>query len=114
MITRRINESAKLTPTETLILEVLTARYRMGEKLWTFDSNVKHSVETLSGKGWVIAMSGQVERTVRAALTEEAVGKLISYDYVPPIARDNEELAPAFYDIIAKAKRLRDEFDRVS
>lgn len=106
-----IDKWKKLTPTENLILEVLTARYRLGENLWTFDSNVKRAVETLASKGWVIPMGGQVENTVRAALTEEAVGKLLSYDYMPPIVRDNEELAPAFRRIVEKAQSLQAEYD---
>lgn len=105
-----IDETKKLTPTEALILEVLVSRYRMGEVLWTFSSNVKSQVESLSKKGYVIPMGGQVEYTVRAALTDEAVAQCLSYDYVPPIAKGNDEFTSAFKRVTEKAQALRDKF----
>ena len=77
-----------LTPSEELVLEVLAARWRLGERMWTFSTKQKRAVEGLAEKGLVNMMHGIVEKSVRASLTE--AGKLESLDegYVPPIYRD--------------------------
>lgn len=78
-----------LTPTQDLVLEVLIARHRLGEQLWTFDSRLRRTVDQLAEFGLVIPMSGITERTVRATLTEEAKERWITgSSYVPPILRE--------------------------
>lgn len=79
-----------LTPTEELILEVLAARYRLGETHWTFDSRNQRAIDSLDARGLVIPMNGIVERTIRASLTREGVKVAISEGYVPP--RDTARL----------------------
>lgn len=73
-----------LTPSENLIMEVLVARARLGEMLWTFDSNVRHHLASLEEKGAVMVLNGIVPKTVRAGLSDEAVLALLSFDYSPP------------------------------
>lgn len=73
-----------LTPSENLIMEVLIARARLGEMLWTFDSNVKHHLASLEEKGAVMVLNGIVPKTVRAGLSDEAVVALLSFNYSPP------------------------------
>lgn len=73
-----------LTPTEDLILEVLAARYRLGETIWTFDSRLTRQIDSLATKGLVSTMSGIVERTIRASLTDEGLREAVSPNYVPP------------------------------
>lgn len=104
-----IDQSAKLTPTENLIVELLVARYRLGERLWTFNAEVTRQVYLLSEKGYVTPMSGVTEGTVRAMLTEEAVALYLSYDYVPPIARENPEMVPYFAQVTQKAVALKEK-----
>lgn len=77
-----------LTPTEDLILEVLIARHRLGENLWTFDARHKRVIGSLADKGWVTPMHGMVENTVRASLTQAAIDKWVSDAYVPPIFKN--------------------------
>lgn len=51
-------------------MEVLAARYRLGENLWTFDARCSQAIDALAERGWVLAMDGNVEHTVRASLTD--------------------------------------------
>lgn len=95
-----------LTPTEELVLEVLVARTRLGERIWPFDSKVSRQVMSLENKGFVHSMSGNVERSIRAYLTDEAFATYLSFDYVPPIAKKNPEMIPAFNEITKKAQEL--------
>jgi hypothetical protein len=95
------------TPTEDLMLEVLIARYRLGELLWTFDSRLAPTVERLAAGGWVVSMHGITENTVRASLTDKAVAQWISYEYVPPIARDSKKMRKVFKKMYKEAKQLK-------
>lgn len=62
-----------LSPTRQLILELLMARWRLGENLWTFDSRLTPQIKYLEEKGWLTMMGGIVENTVRASLTDKGV-----------------------------------------
>lgn len=97
----------KLTPTEYLVLDVLIARYRLGEHLWTFPSNVSRAIDSLAAKGLCHSMNGVTDHTVRAILTDAAVAEYISHKYVPPIARDDAKLAKKFKQITKDAKKLK-------
>lgn len=59
----------RLTPSGDLVLEVLAARYRTGDKLWTFSTKVAPAIRSLEAAGLVSAMSGVTEHAVRASLT---------------------------------------------
>lgn len=81
--------SDDLTPTQTLMLEVLIARHRLGEGWWTFDRN-KGSVKAakaLVELGYVFMGSGKVERSFEAGLTEMGVREFMPKSYNPPILR---------------------------
>lgn len=106
-----INDSAGLSPTETLILELLIARYRLGEALWTFDATVRKQVRSLASKGYVHELNGIVERTVRARLTDEAIAQFLSYDYVPPIAQGDSEMTAKFKAITDEAVKLKEQIN---
>lgn len=106
-----IKPDVGLTPTENLILELLIARFRLGERLWTFDSNVRKQVESLAAKGYAHEMNGIVPMTVRARLSDEAIAIYLSYDYVPPIAKGNPELAEVFKAVTAEAAELKQKFE---
>lgn len=78
---------ADLTPTETLILEVLIARTRLGETLWTFDDNASsaRALGRLEARGLVHGMHGITERTFRASLTDTAKRQYMSRPYRAPM-----------------------------
>jgi len=96
------------TPTEDLVLEVLIARYRLGEHLWTFDSRLTATVERLAERGWVMSMHGITENTVRASLTDKSVAQWISFEYVPPVAQDSKKLRKIFKKMYKEAKQLKE------
>lgn len=106
-----IKPDVGLPPTETLILELLIARFRLGEVLWTFDSNVRKQIGSLAQKGYVHEMNGIVPNTVRARLTDEAIGMYLSFDYVPPIAKGNPEMTAVFKAVTADAVALKEKFE---
>lgn len=88
-----MTENFKLTPTQDLLLEVLIARYRLGESYWTFDSRHKKMLEALASLGLVTVMHGNVEYTVRASLTDLAVETYISDSwYVSPLSKQLTKL----------------------
>lgn len=75
------------SPTQDLALEVLAARVRLGEEIWTFEARHKRTLEQLANKGLVNVLHGIVQGTVRASLTEAGRAEVLSADYVPPILR---------------------------
>lgn len=78
-------DSRSLTPTEDLIMEVLSARWRLGERMWTFDSRQKGAIDKLVTKGFVNPMHGMVQNTVRASLTDKGRKLYVTESYVPPV-----------------------------
>lgn len=73
MTANKVYTEADLTPGEHLVMEVLAARWRLGEHIWTFDSSGKRWVNSLADKGLVTVMHGMVENTVRAGLTADGL-----------------------------------------
>ena len=63
---------ATLSPAQELLLDVLVARERLGESLWTFDRRQAKPLAELERRGLVTVMHGIVEKTVRASLTDVA------------------------------------------
>lgn len=74
----------KLTPSEELALEVLAARTRLGESVWTFKTRHQKALDSLASKGLVFTTHGVVEKTVRAGLTEEGRAAVLSANYTAP------------------------------
>lgn len=96
-----------LPPTQYLVLEVLTARARLGEHLWTFPSRLTPAAEALSRTGLVWWKGGSEPHTIRVALTETGQAACLHHSYEPPdggIAR----LRRALEDIAAYAERRAD------
>jgi DNA-binding MarR family transcriptional regulator len=77
-------ELDKLPPTQYLVLEVLGARYRLGETMWTFPTSCTKAVAELEKLGLVTSMHGVTEHTFRVSLTEIAIGAMLSGTYLPP------------------------------
>lgn len=74
-----------LTPTESLIGDVLAARTRTGETMWTFDTRLTQQATHLAELGLIGTTHGIVEKTFRAWLTEAGKARFISESYVPPM-----------------------------
>lgn len=72
-----------LTPTEELVLDVLAARFRLGERLWTFNASARRAIVKLADKGLVNEMSGITENTVRASLTDAGRDLWLSTSHAP-------------------------------
>lgn len=62
-----------LTPTEYLVMEVLAARWRLGEECWTFPAAVAHPLGRLARRGYLDHKSGPVQKTRLAWLTDEGM-----------------------------------------
>lgn len=65
----------RLGALEGLIIDLLVARFRLGDRLWTFETSpsTTRALNSLEKKGLVMLMHGVSERTARASLTEEAL-----------------------------------------
>lgn len=77
-----------LTPTEELMLEVIVARVRTGEQLWTFNTRFTAVAESLTNKGYVNWKSGIVEKTILVWLTKEANEELITPKWKIPLLKN--------------------------
>lgn len=74
-----------MTPTEDLVMDVLGARARLGEELWTFESRHRRTLERLEEAGYVNVMHGIASGTVRASLTEKGKELVLSPLYTSPL-----------------------------
>lgn len=81
-----------LPPTQQLILEVLAARHRLGERLWPFPSRLQKAVDALNRTGLIWQTSGNVPHTVRAGLTAAGIAAVVSDGYVSPFAAPIERV----------------------
>jgi hypothetical protein len=74
----------RLPPTQQLILEVLAARYRLGEQVWTFPSVHGKALRALERAGLAQLQNGIVEHSIRARLTDASQAAVLSAGYQPP------------------------------
>jgi hypothetical protein len=63
----------EFTPTESLIIDVLVARYRLGDTLWTFESRNMPALRKLEEKDLIETISGVTEKTIRVSLSDRAL-----------------------------------------
>lgn len=77
--------TTSLTPTQDLILGVLSARRRLGEAVWTFSSTLRRPVEELAQRGLVNWKHGVIERTILVWFTDTGLKENLSATYVPPV-----------------------------
>ena len=77
---RGLMNTDPLSVTEWLITDVLAARCRLGEAIWTFPERPKitKAIAKLEAKGLVFSMHGVTDDTVRAGLTDDGVERFIS------------------------------------
>lgn len=74
--------------TQELIVEVLIARYRLGEMLWPFPTRAGKSLQALTDKGIIGYQSASTEGSYNVWFTDEGKKRYLSFNYVPPILRD--------------------------
>jgi hypothetical protein len=93
-----VNESTEpeldtysLPPLQALVIEVLTARARLGENHWTFPARCRPALEALEDRGLVRWKTGIAERTCLAWLTEPGRAAALGYAYKTPAVRLLEE-----------------------
>lgn len=80
-----------LPPVQSLVLEVLAARYRLGENSWTFSTRHRPALEGLAERGLVSWKHGVMPRTCLAFLTDEGRSALLSTRYRSPAVKLLEE-----------------------
>lgn len=73
-----------LPPTQCLVMEVLAARWRTGERMWTFPTAVKPAIRRLENLGLVGWQAGSAYRTVHVWLTDAGRAAVLSDTYEPP------------------------------
>ncbi len=73
------------TPTEHLILDVLAARYRCGEKAWTFPTMLNPALLRLEAAGLIHVFGSPAPKAVRARLTEQGLAEALDLSYTPPL-----------------------------
>lgn len=85
-------DTYSLPPTQSLVLEVLAARARLGETHWTFSTRHRPALEALATRGLLWWKSGIVEKTCMAWLTDAGREAVFSPTYTPPVVREQEAL----------------------
>lgn len=68
-----------LTPTEDLVLDTLTARWRLGEQLWTLDRAIKSRLKRLQSQGIIHVDSAPTYGHIRAGLTDHGLRTLSAW-----------------------------------
>ncbi len=108
-----------LPPTQALALEVLAARTRLGEHVWSFSSRHRPALEALDRLGLAGWKHGTLPKTCLAWLTDDGRKTMLSATYKPPAValleealhlRMNGEYAPGgsenWHDWDSKAERF--------
>lgn len=99
---------ATLPPTQYLLLEVLAARHRLGEKVWTLPSRTRGTASRLEVTGLVATKDGPVEHTYLAWLTDRGREAVLSDSYVAPIVRDLEQAVRELEQAVAVLRAEQD------
>lgn len=73
-----------LPPTQSLITEVLAARHRTGEQMWTFPSRLRAHMTALGEAGLIGWKSGIEPNTILAWLTDAGRAAALKDGYVTP------------------------------
>lgn len=97
----------RLPPTQKLVLEVLAARHRLGETMWTFDAIHGKALRGLEQAGLVNLHNGIVEHSIRAELTDAGLAAVVHAGYQPPNG-GIDRLRTALTDIAAFAETRAD------
>ena len=102
-----------LPPTEYLILEVLAARVRLGERMWTFPAKVKPALDSLQKRGLIWTRSAPTPKDYQAHLTEAGTREAFGEDYSPPRTVTHDQLADALSRITLHPVHFADHGNRI-
>ncbi|AEV86711.1 hypothetical protein ACWT_5694 [Actinoplanes sp. SE50] len=97
-----------LPPTQQLILDVLAARYRLGEQVWPLHTTVQKPLRELADRGLVTLLNGIVEKSIRARLTDAGQALTLHEQYQPPnggIGRYRQALEDIRAFAVARSER---------
>lgn len=83
-MTQPVDDVDRLPPTQYLILEVLTARYRVGENAWTFPTRLRHALDALASAGLIGWKHAPTAGNALAWFTDAGRAASISETYTPP------------------------------
>lgn len=77
----------KLPPTQQLILEILTARARLGEPSWPFADRLGPAIAALKRLGLVENLGSVVNGHTRVEFTDAGRDRMLGSGYVSPIEK---------------------------
>lgn len=80
----------KLTGKQELFIDVLIARVRLGENIWTFDERFTKQAEELESLGLIGWKSHQIEGFILAWFTAKGKEIYLSYPYEIPLLKGYE------------------------
>lgn len=86
-----------LPPTQYLIMEMLAARYRLGEHMWTFPARLRPALNELQELGLIWWRSAPTPHDVQAYLTDAGREAAMSATYAVPADRRYEDLLGAIW-----------------
>lgn len=78
-------DSGRLTPTEELVLEVLQARCRGGEQIFTFAARHKPTLKKLRARGIIDFKGAVVENFLSAWFTTAGAEEFLTGTYTYPL-----------------------------
>ena len=89
------------SPTAELVLEVLAARYRLGEHRWPISRKFKRTLDALTADGLVTYTSGPMG-TFYVALTAAGVDEALHSPYTPPgpVVRENGSIDATLVGVV--------------
>jgi len=99
-----MNTYDDLPPMQSLVLEVMCARYRLGENSWTFSTRHRRALEGLAERGLMGWKHGVMPRTCLAWLTDKGRESLLSNGYRAPLAFTRDRLAGALTRLEVKVQ----------
>jgi hypothetical protein len=85
-------DTDSLPPTQYLVMDVLAARARLGEQMWTFPSSLRPVLNALQERGLLWWKSGVVEKTCQAFLTDAGREMVLFERYEVPAICDFQDL----------------------
>lgn len=105
-----------LPPTEYLILEVLAARSRLGEQLWTFPNQPRlvAAAHVLARRGLIGVKGGVAPASIQAWLTDAGRSAALSDRYEPPISRGDLPEGQQPRDCGALCRDVEEDRDRLA
>jgi hypothetical protein len=91
-----------------LIMEALAARWRLGERSWTFKNEHRRIANGLVERGLINVQSDVVQGSFRASLTDAGCKMYLMDDYQLPWWIDHQNLAMTAQFMLNKGQSVED------